>query len=160
MRRKDREVTDINEIVSIIKKCKTCHIAMVDKGLPYVVPLSFGYMMDNDCLTLYFHSAKTGRKIDILTENTSVCFEMSNEGELGIFENPCNSGYYFDSVIGFGNVEFINDVNEKCKALTLLMQHQSNQNIVFTENQANGVCVFKVASTDFTGKRKRNPNVK
>ncbi|MDP4094583.1 MAG: pyridoxamine 5'-phosphate oxidase family protein, partial [Bacillota bacterium] len=38
MRRKDREVSDINEIENIIEKCKVCHLAMVDKGLPYVVP--------------------------------------------------------------------------------------------------------------------------
>jgi nitroimidazol reductase NimA-like FMN-containing flavoprotein (pyridoxamine 5'-phosphate oxidase superfamily) len=43
MIRKDREVTDINSIEEILKQCKTCHVAMVDDGLPYVVPLSYGY---------------------------------------------------------------------------------------------------------------------
>lgn len=154
MRRKDREVSDIEEIKSIIEKCKVCHLAMVDKGLPYVVPLSFGYTIDDNSLTLFFHSAKAGRKLDILSENNSVCFEMAYEGELGLFENPCNSGYYFESVHGFGCVEFIEDVNEKCNALTLLMKHQSNQDFVFTEKQANSVCVYKVVSTDFIGKKK------
>jgi len=40
MRRKDREVTDINEIEEILNQCKTCHVAMVDSGAPCVVPLS------------------------------------------------------------------------------------------------------------------------
>jgi Predicted flavin-nucleotide-binding protein len=43
MRRKDREVKDIEGINDIIKSCKTCHVAMVDDGMPYVIPLSFGY---------------------------------------------------------------------------------------------------------------------
>ncbi|NLK87907.1 MAG: pyridoxamine 5'-phosphate oxidase family protein [Clostridiaceae bacterium] len=157
MRRKDREVTDINDISSIIDKCKVCHLGMIDKGTPYVVPLNFGYLIDGDSLTLYFHSAKEGRKIDILNDNTSVCFEMSCEGELGLSENPCNSGYYYESVIGFGHAQFVGDIDEKCMSLSLLMKHQSNQDIVFNEQQAGSVCVFKVVSTDFSGKKKPNP---
>jgi len=40
MRRKDKEVTCIGGIEEILLKCKTCHVAMIDDGLPYVVPLS------------------------------------------------------------------------------------------------------------------------
>ena len=159
MRRKDREITSLEDINSIISKVKVCHLAMVDKGLPYVIPLNFGYKLQDDLLTLYFHSAKSGRKIDILRDNNAVCFEISNEGELGIFENPCNSGYLYESVIGFGNVEFVENVQEKCEALTLLMKHQSNKDFVFTKEQADSVCVFKVESKDFVGKKKSNPNV-
>lgn len=158
MRRKDREVSKTEEIKHIIEKCKVCHLAMVDKGLPYVVPLNFGYIIDENSLTLFFHSAKTGRKLDILNANNAVCFEMAYEGKLGYIENPCNSGYYFESVHGFGHVEFIEDINEKCNALTLLMKHQSKQDFIFTEKQVNSVCVYKVVSTDFIGKRKPNPN--
>jgi hypothetical protein len=158
MRRKDREVSNTEEIKQIIEKCKVCHLAMVDKGLPYVVPLNFGYVIDDNSLTLFLHSAKTGRKLDILNENNVVCFEMAYEGELGYIENPCNSGYYFESVHGFGRVEFIEDITEKCNALTLLMKHQSKQDFVFTEKQANSVCVYKVVSIDFIGKKKPNPN--
>ena len=43
MRRKEREVTEINEIEKILLQCKTCHVAMVDDGMPYVVPLSYFY---------------------------------------------------------------------------------------------------------------------
>lgn len=158
MRRKDREVSNIEEIKQIIDKCKVCHLAMVDKGLPYVVPLNFGYKIDDNSLTLFFHSAKTGRKLDILKENNAVCFEMACEGKLGFVENPCNSGYYFESVHGFGHVEFVENINEQCDALTLLMKHQSKQDFIFTENQARSVCVYKVVTTDFIGKRKPNLN--
>ena len=50
MRRKDREVTNINEIKKILLQCKTCHVAMVEDGMPYVVPLSYGYRILNDNL--------------------------------------------------------------------------------------------------------------
>jgi len=156
MRRSDREVRNISIIKGILDDCNTCHLAMVDNGSPYVIPLSYAYVINNEGLTLYFHSAKEGRKNSILHANNAVCFEMCNEGELVIdAKTPCNSGYTYSSVHGFGSAFFIHDVHEKCSALSLLMAHQSNIEVDFTAEQADSVCVFKVISTDFTGKMKR-----
>ena len=158
MRRKDREVTDVNQIKKILDACKTCHLAMVDNGQPYVIPLSYAYLISNETLTLFFHSAPEGRKIRVLHENNNVCFEMSSEGEPIFAEKtPCNSGYYFSSVHGFGTAQFVGDIDEKCSALTLLMKQQANIDVVFTLAQAESICVFKVSSTDFTGKMKPRP---
>ena len=158
MRRSDREVTDINIIEEILKECKTCHVAMVDDGAPYAVPLSYGYkILDGRVLELYFHSAFEGRKIDILRHDNRVCFEISYEGESVHPENPCSSGYYFGSVIGFGEAVFIDDVTEKCNALSLMFKHQAGKDVAFTAAQAQGVCVFKIVSADFTGKKKPRP---
>lgn len=158
MRRKDREVTDINQIKRILDDCKTCHLAMVDNGQPYVIPLSYAYLLDDGILTLFFHSAKEGRKIKILHENSAVCFEMCCEGEPIFAEKtPCNSGYYFSSVHGFGNAQFVDDIDEKCSALTLLMKHQASIDVDFTPVQVDSVCVFKVVATGFTGKMKPHP---
>lgn len=159
MRRKDRQVTDINEIESILKLCRTCHLGMIDGDIPYVVPLSIGYEIDDDdVLTLYFHSAYEGRKLDILKANNKVCFELCCEGKPLIADVPCNSGYFFSSVIGNGEALFVDDTEEKCRALTLIFQHQSGKDVEFTPAQAETVCIFKVISTDFTGKRKPMPS--
>ena len=155
MRRKDREVTDVGGIEEILLQCKTCHVAMADDGMPYVVPLNFGYrIIDGKILELYFHSAFEGRKLDVLKHNNNVCFEISYEGESVHPENPCRSDYYYASVIGFGEAVFIEDTDEKCAALSVLYNHQTGRDAAFTEKQAKGVCVFKVVSTDYTGKKK------
>jgi len=160
MRREDREVKDRDEIEKIILQCKTCHVAMADGDMPYVVPLSFGYrFLDDQTLELYFHSAKEGKKMDILKKNNRVCFEMSFEGEPHFPDVPCNSGYYFSSVIGFGEVVFIQDAAEKCDALSVMFRHQTGRDVVFTPEEAESVCVYKILSMDFTGKRKPKPNV-
>ena len=39
MRRKDREVTNIIEILQIIEKAKVLHLALFDADYPYIVPL-------------------------------------------------------------------------------------------------------------------------
>lgn len=158
MRRKDREVTDRQGMEEIIRMCKTCHVAMVDDGKPYMVPLSFGYRFTEEgLLELYFHSAKEGKKLDILRKNNQVCFEMANEGEPLTIDTPCNAGYYFASLIGFGEVFFLEDPAEKCEALSLMFAHQSGEKVVFNERQAAAVCVYKIVSEEFTGKRKQRP---
>ena len=158
MRRKDREVTDIGQIGQMLDNCKTCRLAMVDDGQPYVIPLNFAYTINDEVLTLYFHSAKEGRKIRILRENNAVCFEISKEGE-PVFakETPCNSGFYYSCVHGFGNAHFVDDYEEKRYALRLLMKHQANIDTDFTVSQTDSVCVIKVVSTSFTGKMKPRP---
>ena len=42
MRRKDREITNFNEMIEIIKKCDSCVLALNDEGFPYLVPMNFG----------------------------------------------------------------------------------------------------------------------
>jgi len=158
MRRKDREVTDITGIEEILTQCMTCHVAIVDTGTPYVVPLSYGYkILDGNVLELYFHSAYEGRKLDVLRNNNEVCFEVSYEGELIRSEDPCHSGYYFASVIGFGKVVIIEDIDEKCGALSMICEHQTGRDVTFTPGQADSVCVYKIVSAEFTGKKKPRP---
>jgi len=158
MRRKDREVKGREGIEEIILQCRTCHLAMVDGDGPYVVPLSFGHrFLDDELLELYFHGAYEGKKIDILRKNNKVCFEMSVEGEPLFSDTPCKSGYFYASVIGFGEVVFIEGPEEKCEALSIIFNHQARMEKKFTAEQAAAVCVYKIVSSDFTGKRKPRP---
>lgn len=154
MRRKDREVSDIKEIIQILGTCKTASIAMVDDGIPYVVPLSYGYEILGDQLILYFHSAREGRKIETMKHNNAVCFTIFSEGEPLYAETPCNSGYYYSSIIGNGVVEFLEKKEEKAEALRKMFLHQAGRDVTFTEAQTASVCAFKVVSKDFTAKRK------
>lgn len=156
MRRKDREVTEFSEIGRILDLCKTCHVAMQDAGELYLVPLSYGYELKEGLLTLYFHSAKEGRKLDIFRENPNVCFEMCCEGGLVYTKTPCNAGYDYSSLIGYGRVEFIEETEQKCKALSVMFAHQAGERVTFTEKQAETVCVYKIVSTRFSAKRKRS----
>ena len=158
MRRGDREVNDRKGIEEILLRCKTCHLAMADGGSPYVVPLSFGYRFPaDDTLEMYFHSAYEGKKIDLLRKNNRVCFEVSDEGEPVHAENPCNSGYYYSSVIGYGEALFITDTVAKCDGLSVIFRCQTGRDIVFNESQAETVCVYKIVSKDFIGKKKPKP---
>ena len=67
MLRKDREITDRVAIIDIIRKSHVCHLAFNDAstGYPYIVPMNFGIVEDGDNLSLAFHCAKRGHKLDV-----------------------------------------------------------------------------------------------
>lgn len=156
MRRKDREITETGEILAIIDQCKVCRLGLSGKGQAYIVPLNFGYAFADNALTLVFHSAPEGRKIDILRENNRACFEMDCDHELLEADTACGHGFAFSSVIGFGTIEFLESAEEKINALNILMKHQTGKDIQhsYSEAQLNAVCVYKMRVTEFTGKRK------
>ncbi len=68
MRRKDREITDRAEIDALIHASCVMHLGLCDDNVPFVVPVFYAY----DGAALYFHSAKKGTKIDILSRNSAV----------------------------------------------------------------------------------------
>lgn len=154
MRRKDREITEKEDIIKILEACKICHLAMVDDGKPYVIPLNYGYSLNGGTLTLYFHSASAGRKIDILKRSGMAAFSLCLEGGIVTGDTACKYGCLFASAAGSGKVEFIENIEEKCRALSIFFAHQTGEIREFNENQAKAVCVFKLVSNDFSGKKR------
>jgi len=147
--RKDREIISKYEIESIINKAFVCRLGMVDENGPYVVPLSFGYKEGS----LYFHSAKEGRKLDILKKNKRVCFEIDTDHEIVESEKACKWGMKYKSVIGFGNALFIEDMESKKTALGIIMHHYSGRSFEFEEKEVKRVVIFKVEIESMTGKK-------
>jgi nitroimidazol reductase NimA-like FMN-containing flavoprotein (pyridoxamine 5'-phosphate oxidase superfamily) len=122
MRRKDREITDFNEIIEIIKKCDVCRLALHDTEYPYIVPLNFGFAVEEGKLTLYFHGASEGKKLDLIRKDNRAGFEMDCSHELVADSKTGNVTMTYESVIGFGIISFVED-NDKLKALDILMYH-------------------------------------
>ena len=75
MRRKDREITDINEIISVMEKCDCCRIAFFDDEFPYIVPMNFGMSYDDNNIVLYFHCVGEGKRLTLLNQ-TLMFLEM------------------------------------------------------------------------------------
>lgn len=153
MRRKDRAMNE-QETLAFLKECKVCRVAMHTQDEVYLVPLNFGYHRENDQLTLFFHSATAGKKLEILKENGRVCFEMDGGHQLIEAEVSCRYGYSFSSIIGHGEASFIMDVNEKINALQEIMKQQTGKSFAFKESEAETVCVFKVIVTSIAGKKR------
>ncbi|MDR1222468.1 MAG: pyridoxamine 5'-phosphate oxidase family protein [Tannerella sp.] len=158
MRRKDKEIADIGGKLEIIDKNRVCRLALSDDNRPYIVPLNYGYSFENGDLTLYFHSAREGRKLEIIKRNNRACFEIDCEGVLVEGETPCSYSCVFESIIGTGRIILLNTATEKEDGLNRLMKHQTGKNVThhFDENVMERVVVYKMVVEEFTGKRGKN----
>ncbi|NLT13939.1 MAG: pyridoxamine 5'-phosphate oxidase family protein [Clostridiales bacterium] len=153
MRRKDREITDPEEIKAIIRKASVCRVAFYDDIYPYIVPLNFGYEEGAGKVTLYFHCANEGKKLDLLRRNPHVAFEMDCPDKFYDGDKACYSTMDFESVCGNGTLEIVGD-DEKIPALMLIMQQYSNKrDFDFDALEVKAVTVLKLSVNEMTGKR-------
>lgn len=152
--RREREVTDINDILGILDRAKIVHVGMIDEGRPYVVPMNYGYVFENGVLTLYLHGAKEGRKIDIIRKNPNVFIEIDTDIEPFEGNIACKYGLSYSSVMGEGVAKLIEDVEQKKKGLSVLMKTQTNKDFEFTDKMVSIVCVIKIEVSKFTAKRR------
>ncbi|MBP3442673.1 MAG: pyridoxamine 5'-phosphate oxidase family protein [Clostridia bacterium] len=157
MTRRERQVTDIGEILKILDNSKVLHLGLVDGDEPYVVPMNYGYTYENEKLTIWLHCARQGRKLDVMRANPKVFFEM----EYGItpFEGEvaCKYGITYSSLMGRGTAEIIEDVEIKKTALSALMKTQTGKDFTFEDRMAEVVGVIKVDVIEFTAKHRPLP---
>lgn len=125
MRRKDREVTDREQILEVIGRCDCCRLGFADGEDAYLVPLNFGYVQDGQGLHLYFHGAREGRKADLIRRKGRAGFEMDTNHQVNRNENPCEYSFRFQSVIGRGTIGPVEDPEQKAAALNLIMSRYS-----------------------------------
>ncbi len=156
--RREREVTDKAEILGILDRAKIVHVGMVDEDGPYVVPMNYGYVMENDVLTLYLHGATRGRKIDALRANPNVFIEIDTDIVPFEGEAACQHGVSYASVMGKGVAELIEDAEGKMHSLAILMKTQTGKDFEFTDKMVTGVTVIKVTVREYTAKRRPLPN--
>ena len=150
MRRTDKEIKDRQQIDAIIKKANCCRIGLVDGIYPYIIPVNF--VVNNN--HLYFHSAKEGKKIDILRKNNSVCFEMDIEGEIVGGQRACSWGMKYVSVIGFGQAFFIEDNPGKKKALDILMEKYAGRiGFSYADDELDKIIIIDIKIDTMSGKQ-------
>lgn len=151
MNRKDREVTDFEEIQDIINSCDTLRLGINNGDYPYVVPLSFGFEAVEGRLVFYTHSAMKGLKLDLIKANPKVCIEI--DGMNGYAETARGVTTDYRSFIGFGTAE-IADYEDMVKGLDLLLGHCNITGYSAEECAKLGITtVLKITVENYTAKR-------
>lgn len=157
MTRRERQVTDANEIEKILEKSKVLHLGMVDGDEPYVVPMNYGYDFTDGNLTIYLHGANRGRKLDLIRENPKVFYEMECDIEPFEGEVACKYGITYASIMGRGTAEIIDDVEEKKRALSLIMKAQTGKDFSFEDKMTTIVSIIKITTVEYTAKHRPLP---
>jgi nitroimidazol reductase NimA-like FMN-containing flavoprotein (pyridoxamine 5'-phosphate oxidase superfamily) len=120
MRQAKKEILDRNLIVELLETCHVGRLATVGPdGYPMVKPVNFA----SEEGRVYFHSAKTGEKIDHITRDSRVCFEVDLPIALvKTRSTPCRAEYLYRSVIIKGRARVVEDGEERLHGLSLLMK--------------------------------------
>ena len=155
--RREREVTDPAQILDILSRAKIVHIGMVDGDEPYVVPMNYGFTMEEGKLTLYLHGAKKGRKLDVLRANPKVFFSLECDVQGFDGDIACRYGTAYASVMGSGTAVILEDSGEKCEALSLFMKTQTGRDFTFDDKMAGIVSVIRIDVADYTAKCRPMP---
>ena len=155
--RREKLIIDIDTVIEILEKSKVLHLGLVDGDEPYVVPMNYGYTMNDSKLTLWLHGATQGRKYDIIRKNPKVFFEM--ECDLQPFEGDvaCKYGISYSSLMGRGTAVIVEDSQEKQDALTFLMKTQTGMDFEFNDKLASVVGIIRIDVIDYTAKHRPLP---
>ncbi len=155
--RRELEITDINEIIKILDNSLIAHIGMVDGDEPYVVPMNYGYTMNDGKLTIYLHGARKGRKIDIMKANPKVFFEMECDIQPFEGEVACKYGMAYSSLMGKGKAVIVEDVEEKKFGMSAVMKTQTGKDFTFEDKMVSFVNIIRIDVSDYTAKHRPAP---
>lgn len=149
MRRKEKEITNIDDIEKVVKSANVCRVGLADGDEPYVVPICFGYERG----ALYFHAALEGRKVELIKKNNKVCFEIDTDVEVIASEKPCSWTVKYRSVIGMGRASILESDEGKTRALQLIVRQYSGNEFSFSKSALDSVLVVKITIENITGKQ-------
>ena len=153
MRKADREITDFEQIVKVLRDCDTVRLGIFGEEYPYVVPVSFGLEVADGKIVIYFHGAGEGLKHDLLRKNPKVCVEAD------LLRGYCGHGMGvtadYKSVIGFGTAQKVEELEERVKGLQLLLEHCKTEGYSARECALRPITVvYKIVLEKVTGKQR------
>ena len=157
MTKRELQITDLEQIKAILDKARVLRLGLAVNNEPYVVPMNYGYCLEDGKLTLYLHSAVRGKKLDMLQANPRVFFEL--DCDLKPFDGvkPCQYGLSYSSIMGRGEAILVEDVEEKMEAMSVLMKTQTGKDFSFNEQLVSIVAVVRIDVVEYTAKHRPIP---
>ena len=157
MTKRERQITDPQQIRHILDTANVLHLGLCVNNEPYVVPMNYGYTMEDGRLTLYLHSALQGKKLDMIRSNPNVFFEMDCDRIPFEGDKPCQYGLVYSSVMGRGTAHIVEDVEEKKRAMAILMKTQTRKDFEFDDRLVSIVAVIRIDAAEYTAKHRPLP---
>jgi hypothetical protein len=153
VRKREREVTAISEIESIISRADVCRVAFADNSIPYIVTMNFGYI-GGERKSIFFHCANEGKKLDMIRKNNYVCFEIDTDHEFVKGEKGCDWSMKYSSVVGYGRITIVKDEKGKKEGLNHIMMHYGGEgDYSYDEKVIVRTAILKLEISEMTGKR-------
>jgi nitroimidazol reductase NimA-like FMN-containing flavoprotein (pyridoxamine 5'-phosphate oxidase superfamily) len=138
-------------IIDLLERAEVGQLATSGgDGKPYVVPVCFVFAYGR----IYFHCTLTGKKLDNIRTNPSVCFSVYEVLGLGVSpDRPCNSWVYFHSVVATGTARIL-EGDEKLRPLRLLAKKYAKAPVADMPADSVGrTCVVEITIDEVSGKK-------
>ena len=160
------EIKSKEKIKEFLDQEHVGRIASIDEnGYPQIIPMNFVFLDDS----IYMHSHTKGEKLDNVTRNEKVGFEVDRELEFlpSYFEHQTDASVadtLYISVVIKGKGEIVKDKSEKTRALNGLMKKYQPEGRYEPISPEMGVldevAVIKVTPESIKGKYKIGQNVR
>ena len=157
MTKRERQITDPDQIARILDTARVLHLGLAVNNEPYVVPMNYGYTMEDGKLIVYLHSALRGKKLDMIRANPNVFIEMDCDRVPFEGVKPCQYGLVYSSIMGRGTARIVEDVEEKMRAMSILMKTQTGKDFSFDEKLVGMVAVIRIDVSEYTAKHRPLP---
>ena len=157
MTKREFQITDETKIREILDTAKVLHLGLAVDNEPYVVPMNYGYCLEEGRLTLYLHSAVQGKKLDMIRANSRLFFELDCDRMPFEGKVPCQYGLVYSSVMGSGKATLVDDVEEKKRAMSILMKTQTGGDFTFEDRLVTIVTVIRIDVAEYTAKHRPLP---
>jgi nitroimidazol reductase NimA-like FMN-containing flavoprotein (pyridoxamine 5'-phosphate oxidase superfamily) len=141
------------EMERILREETMGYLGLSMDGIPYVVPLNYGYIEGK----ILFHCALTGKKLDYLKANPQVCFTVGRQSSGKVVRHPQGALCHVenDSVICYGLARIIEDLEEHRKILTTFNRCLQPDAEEITLEAVSRCCAVEIKLTEMTGRRQR-----
>lgn len=111
--RRNKQLMSHNESIEVLQRGTSGVLALLgDDDFPYTVPLSYVYADGK----IYFHSAKTGHKIDAIKKCDKASFCVIDQDKIV----PEKYTTHFRSVVAFGKIRLLDSDKEMRQAVEKL----------------------------------------
>ena len=158
MTKREYRITDEAQIRGILDTAKVLRLGLAVDNEPHIIPLNYGFCLENGKLTVYMHSALKGKKLDMIRENPKVFFEIDCDMEpFGEGDIPCQYGMVYSSIMGKGKACIVEDVEEKIRAMKILMKTQTDKDFEFNDRLVSIVAVIRIDVEGYTAKHRPLP---
>ena len=151
MRRTDRAMKTLREMELLLERMPVGRLAVTTGDGPYIVAVNFLFF--EGCI--YFHSGRSGRKMEALQADSSVCFLVDEVGPQVLWDRGCGISQVYKSVVCFGNAEFVESPLEKKRILERMVKKyvpSSYPLAPMTDEDVKKTAVVRVVIESMTGK--------
>jgi nitroimidazol reductase NimA-like FMN-containing flavoprotein (pyridoxamine 5'-phosphate oxidase superfamily) len=143
------------EMERILREETVGYLGLSMDGMPYVVPLNYGYVEGK----ILFHCALTGKKLEYLKANPQVCFTVGRQpGKVVRHPQGALCHVENDSVICYGLARIIESVEERREILNIFNHCLKPDATEITLEVASKCYAVEIKITEMTGRQQRERN--